>query len=52
MNVAFLGVGTMGSLMAANLADVGHRLAVYNRTTAKAEEFASDDEDTNVIALR
>jgi 3-hydroxyisobutyrate dehydrogenase-like beta-hydroxyacid dehydrogenase len=41
MNVAFLGVGTMGSLMAANLADVGHRLAVYNRTTAKAEEFAS-----------
>ena len=41
MNVAFLGVGTMGSRMAGNLVDAGHRLAVYNRTGAKAEEFAA-----------
>ena len=41
MNVAFLGVGTMGSRMAGNLVDAGHRLAVYNRTAAKAEEFAA-----------
>ena len=41
MNVAFLGVGTMGGRMAGNLVDAGHRLTVYNRTAAKAEAFAA-----------
>jgi 3-hydroxyisobutyrate dehydrogenase len=35
--VAILGLGTMGSGMAANLLKAGFFLAVYNRTAAKAE---------------
>ena len=35
--VAFLGLGTMGSGMAANLLRAGFSLAVYNRTAAKAK---------------
>lgn len=36
-NVAILGLGTMGSGMAANLLKMGFSLAVYNRTAAKAQ---------------
>jgi len=32
MRVAFLGLGIMGSRMAANLARAGHELAVWNRS--------------------
>jgi 3-hydroxyisobutyrate dehydrogenase len=39
--VAFLGLGIMGSRMAANLAGAGFPLAVWNRTQSKAEEFCS-----------
>ena len=35
--IGFVGLGIMGSRMAACLARAGHPLAVYNRTTAKAE---------------
>jgi 3-hydroxyisobutyrate dehydrogenase len=35
--VAFLGLGRMGSGMAARLLAAGHRLTVYNRTAARAE---------------
>ena len=34
--VAFLGLGTMGSPMAAHLARAGHAVTVYNRTTTKS----------------
>ena len=34
--VAFLGLGTMGSPMAAHLARAGHAVTVYNRTTSKS----------------
>jgi 3-hydroxyisobutyrate dehydrogenase len=40
-SVALLGLGTMGSGMAANLLKAGFPLAVYNRTRAKAERFAA-----------
>ncbi|MBC8082397.1 MAG: NAD(P)-dependent oxidoreductase [Hymenobacter sp.] len=36
MDLAFLGLGSMGAAMAANLLQAGHRLTVYNRTAAKA----------------
>jgi 3-hydroxyisobutyrate dehydrogenase len=36
-NVAILGLGTMGSGMAANLLKAGFSLTVYNRTAAKAQ---------------
>jgi 3-hydroxyisobutyrate dehydrogenase-like beta-hydroxyacid dehydrogenase len=39
--IAFLGLGIMGSRMAANLARAGHELTVWNRTAVTAEEFAA-----------
>jgi len=36
MNIGFIGLGIMGSRMAANLQRHGHALAVYNRTREKA----------------
>jgi 3-hydroxyisobutyrate dehydrogenase-like beta-hydroxyacid dehydrogenase len=41
MRVAFLGLGIMGSRMAANLARAGFELTVWNRTAATAEQFAA-----------
>lgn len=40
MNVAFVGLGTMGAPMAKNLIAQGHALRVYNRTRARAEAIA------------
>ena len=37
MNVAFLGLGIMGSRMAANLRAAGHHVVVWNRTRSKAD---------------
>ncbi|MDO9713498.1 NAD(P)-dependent oxidoreductase [Paracraurococcus lichenis] len=37
MRVGFIGLGRMGSGMAANLLQAGHEVTVYNRTPAKAE---------------
>jgi len=37
MKIGFIGLGIMGSRMAANLQKHGHSLAVFNRTRAKAE---------------
>jgi 3-hydroxyisobutyrate dehydrogenase-like beta-hydroxyacid dehydrogenase len=42
MDVGFIGLGNMGSAMARNLLKAGHRLAVYNRTRAKAEMLAAE----------
>jgi 3-hydroxyisobutyrate dehydrogenase-like beta-hydroxyacid dehydrogenase len=40
--VGFLGLGIMGSRMAANLARAGHQLTVWTHTPGKAEEWASE----------
>ena len=37
--VAFIGLGVMGFPMAGHLAKAGHRVRVYNRTTARAEAW-------------
>ena len=37
--VAFIGLGNMGFPMAGHLLRAGHDVTVYNRTTAKAEEW-------------
>lgn len=37
--VAFIGLGVMGSPMAGHLARAGHRVTVYNRTAAKAQAW-------------
>jgi len=41
MKVAFAGLGVMGYPMAGYLVKAGHEVTVYNRTTAKAEEWCS-----------
>jgi 3-hydroxyisobutyrate dehydrogenase-like beta-hydroxyacid dehydrogenase len=40
MRVGFVGLGIMGSRMAANLARAGHELTVWNRTREKADAWA------------
>lgn len=40
--VAFLGLGVMGYPMAGHLKAKGHEVTVYNRTTAKAEQWADE----------
>lgn len=40
--VAFIGLGVMGYPMAGHLAKGGHDVTVYNRTTEKAERWASE----------
>jgi 3-hydroxyisobutyrate dehydrogenase-like beta-hydroxyacid dehydrogenase len=41
MRVGFIGLGNMGSGMAANLLKAGHEVTVYNRTRAKAEALVA-----------
>ena len=43
MKIGFIGLGIMGSRMAANLAKAGYTLFVYNRTNSKAESLAFDN---------
>jgi 3-hydroxyisobutyrate dehydrogenase-like beta-hydroxyacid dehydrogenase len=42
VEVGFIGLGIMGSRQAANLRRAGHELTVFNRTRAKAEEWATE----------
>ncbi len=42
MKIGFIGLGIMGSRMAANLLKHGHELIVYNRTKAKAESLIAN----------
>ncbi len=42
MNLAFLGLGNMGSHMARNLLRAGNSVTVWNRTLSKADELRSD----------
>jgi len=46
MRVAFLGLGIMGSRMAANVARPGFELTVWNRTEAKARAFVAEHPGT------
>ena len=40
--IGLIGLGTMGSNLALNIAENGHRIAVYNRTTARTRDFAAN----------
>lgn len=42
MKVAFIGLGVMGFPMAGHLAKAGHEVCVYNRTTAKAQQWLAE----------
>ena len=41
MNIAFIGMGTMGTPMALNLLKAGHKVTVHNRTRQKEEAVAA-----------
>src|SRR4051794_20169842 len=42
MRVGWIGLGIMGSRMAANLARAGHELTVHNRTRDKAQAWVGE----------
>jgi 3-hydroxyisobutyrate dehydrogenase len=42
-NIAFLGLGTIGTPMARRLLAAGHPLTVWNRTVARTEPLVADD---------
>ena len=44
--VSFIGLGVMGFPMAGHLAAAGHEVTVYNRTSARAEEWANQHKGT------
>jgi 3-hydroxyisobutyrate dehydrogenase-like beta-hydroxyacid dehydrogenase len=50
MRVAFLGLGIMGSRMAANLRAAGHDTVVWNRTRSRAEALGEPIADTPAAA--
>jgi 3-hydroxyisobutyrate dehydrogenase-like beta-hydroxyacid dehydrogenase len=50
MRVAFLGLGIMGSRMAANLARAGFELTVWNRTESVAGEFCAEHEGARQVS--
>ncbi len=48
-DIAVLGMAVMGKNLALNMADRGFRVAVYNRTTAKAIQAAQDHPEQQLI---
>ena len=46
--VAFLGLGIMGNPMAANVADAGFDVTVWNRTRERADAFAAEHDGVRV----
>ena len=50
--VAFLGLGVMGFPMAGHLASNGHDVVVYNRTMAKANNWAKSHEGSSAATPR
>ena len=48
-DIGLIGLAVMGQNLALNIADHGHRIAVFNRTEAVTEKFAADAQHANVI---
>jgi 6-phosphogluconate dehydrogenase len=42
--IGLIGLGVMGQNLALNIAEHGHRVAVFNRTSSRTEEFVASDE--------
>ena len=47
--VAFIGLGVMGYPMAGYLSKAGHKVTVYNRTTAKAEKWTNEYQGSHAL---
>lgn len=52
LRVAFVGLGVMGYPMAGHLANAGYDVSVYNRTTARAEQWMSEYSGRSVATPR
>jgi len=50
MRVSFIGLGVMGYPMAGYLSKSGHDVVVYNRTTARAEQWCAEFDGTSAAA--
>ncbi len=44
-NIGLIGLGTMGAMLALNIAEKGFKIAVFNRTTAKTHDFKANAGD-------
>src|SRR5262245_18179483 len=42
MRIVFIGLGYMGSAMAANLVEAGHEVTVFNRSRGKVDALAAE----------
>ena len=51
-NISVLGLGAMGTRMAANLAAAGHRVTVWNRTKATTSDFAKSGPFIEAVSPR
>ncbi|MEM9031575.1 MAG: NAD(P)-binding domain-containing protein, partial [Pseudomonadota bacterium] len=40
--IGLIGLGTMGAMLSLNIAEKGHRIAVYNRTKSRTSEFMDE----------
>ncbi|MCG6883137.1 MAG: NADP-dependent phosphogluconate dehydrogenase [Silicimonas sp.] len=51
-DIGLIGLGTMGAMLALNMAEKGHRVAVYNRTGSVTKDFVGGAGDlaSNLIA--
>ncbi|WP_392544294.1 NAD(P)-dependent oxidoreductase [Oryzobacter telluris] len=47
--VALLGTGRMGAAMAGRLADAGHRVRVWNRTTSSAQDLVESKDGAGLV---
>ncbi|MDP6862593.1 MAG: NAD(P)-dependent oxidoreductase [Acidimicrobiales bacterium] len=50
--VAFIGLGVMGFPMARHLAQAGHVVSVYNRTTSKSDAWLQENQGTSAATPR
>ena len=50
MNVAFIGIGSMGAAMVPNLVRAGHRVSVWNRSAGAAQALAAEHPKIAVLA--
>ena len=50
MQIGFIGLGALGSIMVRNLVAAGQRIHIYNRTQEKLQEFAGKAELHNNLS--
>lgn len=49
--IGLIGLGTMGANLALNIAETGHRIAVWNRTGARTQAFVDEADDLSAMLV-